>query len=121
MIRNLLSRSPSTSRTGLLEPICCADPGYPGDAGAECTCENYACTTSYPGECWCSLDRTGQVLGPRCLGEYDAGPCCLFTSPDSICECGDLASCEGGMEVPNCAVDILPCPAGDKVLVPSCR
>ena len=102
----------------VLEPICCADPGYPTEAGAECRCENYACTTS-PGECYCSADSTGTFLGPRCIAHYDGGPCCLSTSPKSICECGGLETCEGATEVSNCSVDILPCPSG--VLVPSCR
>ena len=115
--------SPVGSCPGPLpEPICCADPSYPSEAGAACSCENYACTTP-PDECYCSADSTGTILGPRCLAadDDDGGPCCLSTSPKVICQCGGLESCEGAMmEVPNCSVEILPCPNG-KVRVPSCR
>jgi len=94
--------------------FCCADPGYPYDDSAYCTCGTWTCHVSTEtGSCLCGAYSDGGV-GQTCTGDF----CCAHDSLYT-CGCADASSrvCifgDADTQVTSCTESNQPCPHGGK-------
>jgi hypothetical protein len=99
--------------TQLPSGFCCADPGYPYDDNATCTCGAWTCHVSELGTCLCGAYTEGGA-GETCSGSFCCAHAFAFT-----CSCDDASATacvfgDADTPVTSCAENLQPCPRGGK-------